>query len=85
MNFVEPLGPKMVAGFNVYKLHINSQPVAAALYRALKDISDIQLPTELLQSMAFPLKVKAVLRAITNEPLSRDRSAVRLSVMPSTK
>ena len=29
--------------------------------------------------------VKAVLRAITKEPLMRDRSVVRLSVTPSTK
>jgi DHA1 family bicyclomycin/chloramphenicol resistance-like MFS transporter len=34
---------------------------------------------------AFPLKVNAVLRAMTNEPLIRDKSVVRLSVMPSTK
>ena len=35
--------------------------------------------------MALPLNVKAVLRAITNEPLMRERSVVRFSVMPSAK
>src|ERR1700674_70486 len=46
----------MVAGFDVYKLHINSQPVGATLYRALKDIADIQLPTELLHVHGFPFE-----------------------------
>ena len=41
--FVEPFGPKMVAGFSVYELHIDAQPVAATLYRALQDIADVQL------------------------------------------
>src|SRR5712675_1294232 len=36
-------------------------------------------------STALPLKVNAVLRAMTNEPAMRDRSVVRLSVTPSTK
>src|SRR6478609_2025112 len=36
-------------------------------------------------STALPLKVNAVLRAITNAPLMRDKSVVRLSVTPSTK
>ena len=36
-------------------------------------------------SMGLPLKLNAVLRAMTNEPLMRDRSVVRLSVIPSTK
>jgi integrase len=35
--------------------------------------------------MALPLNVNAVLRAITNAPLMRDKSVVRLSVTPSTK
>ena len=45
--FVEPFGPEMVAGFSVYELHIDAQPVAATLYRALQDIADVQLGTEL--------------------------------------
>src|ERR1700751_2561088 len=38
-----------------------------------------------LTSKALPLNVNAVLRAITNAPLMRDKSVVRLSVTPSTK
>src|SRR6516165_3315663 len=36
-------------------------------------------------STGLPLNVNAVLRAITNAPLMRDKSVVRLSVTPSTK
>jgi len=46
----------MITGFNVYKLHINSHPVAATLYRTLKDIADIQLPTQLLHVHRFPFE-----------------------------
>ena len=36
-------------------------------------------------SAFFPLKVKAVLRAMTKEPLRRERSVVRFSVIPPAK
>jgi hypothetical protein len=35
--------------------------------------------------LTLPLWVKAVLRSITNEPRMRERTVVRLSVIPSTK
>ena len=82
---VEPLGPKMIAGLGIDQLHVHPKPVAAALHRAFQHVADVQLAPDPLHVNALPLKVNAVLRAITNEPLMRDRSVVRLSVTPSTK
>ena len=44
---VEPLGPKMIAGFGVDELHIDPHAVSAALNAALEDIADVQLAADL--------------------------------------
>ena len=45
---VEPLGPQMIAGLGVDKLHVDAHAVTAALNAALKDIADVQLASDLL-------------------------------------
>src|SRR5262245_34973046 len=45
---VETFGPEMVAGFGVNQLHAYAEAIAGTLYRALKDIADIQLASDLL-------------------------------------
>ena len=51
--------------------------------RLLEQINAASSRPSFFTSTALPLKVNAVLRAITNAPLIRDRSVVRLSVTPS--
>ena len=82
---VKALGPQVLAGFGVDQLHVHPKPVAAALHRAFEHVADVQFAPDLFHVDRLPLKVNAVLRAITNEPPMRDRSVVRLSVTPSTK
>ena len=45
---VEPLGPQMIAGLGVDKLHVDAHAVTAALNAALKDIADVQLAPDRL-------------------------------------
>ena len=46
---VEPLGPEMIAGFGVDKLHVDAHAVTAALDAALEHVADVQLAADLLQ------------------------------------
>jgi hypothetical protein len=71
--------------FDVYQLRVDPKSVAATLHRTFEHIADVQLRPICFTSIALPLKVNAVLRAITSEPAMRDRSVVRLSVTPSAK
>ena len=47
--FVEPLGPKMIAGFGVDELDIDAHAASCALNAALEDITDLQLTPDRLQ------------------------------------
>ena len=83
---VEALGPKVIAGFGIDQLHVHPKPVAATLHRAFEHVADVQLAPDLFEINGFALVCKrGVVGAMTNEPLMRDRSVVRLSVTPSTK
>ena len=82
---IEPFRPNMIAALGIDELDADAHPIAAALYAALQNVTDVQLATDLLQIDGLALVLKAVLRPITKEPPMRDRSVVRLSVTPSTK
>src|SRR6266851_1996936 len=71
---VKAFGPEVVARFGVNQLHIHPKPVAAPLHGTFEDITDVQLVSQLLYVYGLPLNVNAVLRAMTNAPLMRDRS-----------
>src|SRR5215472_3002589 len=45
--FVEPLGPKVSAGIAIDQLHVEAQPVAAALHAPFQPISHIQVTADL--------------------------------------
>ena len=45
--FVEALGPQVISGFSIDKLHVDPKPVTATLYRAFEHVADIQLPPDL--------------------------------------
>jgi len=82
---VEPLGPNVIAGLGVDQLHIDPESVATTLYGAFKHVADVQFPPDLPHVYRLPFVGECAVRAITNEPLIRDKSVVRLSVTPSTK
>ena len=50
---VEPLGPKVIAGFGVDQLHVHPKPVAATLHRAFEHVADVQLAADLLEINRF--------------------------------
>ena len=52
---VEPLGPKVIAGFGVDQLHVHPKPVAATLHRAFEHVADVQLAPDLLDVNGFTL------------------------------
>ena len=84
--FVEALGPKVIAGFGVDQLDVDPKPVAATLHRTFEHVADVQLAPDLLHVDRFAFeRERSVVEPMTNEPLMRDRSVVRLSVTPSTK
>src|SRR5262245_18744989 len=43
---IEPLGPKLIAGFGVDQLHVDPKSIAATLHRALEHIADVQLAAD---------------------------------------
>ena len=59
--------------------------VLVALHRAFEHVANAKLLADLLGVEVLPLKVKAVLRAMTKLSRMRDKSVVRFSVMPSAK
>jgi len=52
---VEPLGPDMVAALCVDELHVDTQPVAAALHAAFERIADVQFAANRLHVDGFTL------------------------------
>ena len=50
---IEPLGPEMIAGFGVDKLHVDAHAISAALNASLKDITDVQFPPNRLRVERF--------------------------------
>jgi hypothetical protein len=75
---------RCVPGLRIDELDFDAQPVAPALNAALQCLRFSSRPI-CFRSTCFILYVKTMLRPITNEPEMRHRSAVRLSVPPSTK
>ena len=53
---VEAVGPQMIAGFGVDQLYIDPEPVAAALYRALQRVADVQFAADPLHIDRFALE-----------------------------
>jgi hypothetical protein len=77
--------PKGDRRSGIDELHVDAQPIAAALHAALQDIAHDEFAPDLLEVDRFVLYVKAVFRPMTNAPKIRERSVVRLSVIQSTK
>jgi hypothetical protein len=75
----------MSAGPHVHELNVYPKSITAALHRTFKYIMDVQLAPDLLEVNRFAFVANAVCRPITNDPMIRERSVVRLSVTPSTK
>ena len=82
---VELFGPEMGAALGVDELRVDPHPVAAGLHRTLQHIAHAQILADRLGVAGLPLKVKAVLRAITNVPRTRARSVVSSSVRASAR
>ena len=74
----------MPASGRVDQLGRNPDPVAGLADAALEDMGHVERLATSLTSITRPLKVKAVLRAITSSAETFDRS-VMFSVMPSLK
>ena len=77
--------PKMRAAMGIDELGVDAHPVVVPLHRAFEHVANAEFLADLLGVDVLPLNVKAVLRAMTKLLGMRDRSVVRLSVMPSAK
>ena len=82
---IEALGPEVVAGLGVDKLHVDAHPIAAALHATLQNIAHIQVAADLLNIDRFAFEREGRIARDYRRPPMRERSVVRLSVTPSTK
>jgi hypothetical protein len=81
----ETLGPEMRSCFGVYELRIDAHAIAAALHAAFHDVAHAKFAPNLPRIYCFALVGEGGVACDTNAPGMRDRSVVKLSVMPSTK
>jgi hypothetical protein len=79
------VGPEMPTGFSVDELRIHAHALSRLASAPFKHYRTPSSRPIHFTSIGLPLKVKAVLHAITNDSGSRDNSVVRSSVRPSTK
>lgn len=81
---VELFGPQVCAAISVDELGIDPHLGGAGLHRTIQHIAYAQSLPMALVSTGLPLKVEAVLRAITNVPGIREIEVVSSSVNAST-
>jgi hypothetical protein len=75
----------MCTGFCVQELNVYAKPIASALYRTFERVADVEVASDLFEINGVAFVGECGVSPMTNEPLMRDKSVVRLSVTPSTK
>src|SRR6516164_2703161 len=73
--FVEALGPQVISSLGVDQLYVHPKPVAAALHRTFKNVSDVQLAPDLLHVNGLALEGER--RVVSDHERAADARQVR--------